>query len=271
MACKVKVLSKSINVVTGDTLTTVELRYWRAIHGELMTHRVFSRNAGSSRATPVKKMLDQVWNDPAGPIHWGVNKAGMQANAELRGWRLKLSQNLWRTSGKVACAFAWGLMKIGLHKQVANRILEPWQYINVIVSSTDWSNFYELRCHKDAQPEFQELAREIRYQITFTEPNKLVTGQWHLPYIDDTELNTLSLKEQLMVSTARNARVSIAPFDGNAKIAKEIERHDLLVGSTPKHMSPTEHVAMAMPTSENYGNFRGFKQYRQFIELGETP
>src|SRR5690606_30080072 len=119
----------------------MQLRYPRFIHAEFMTHRAFSRNASSSRAIPVHKMLSQVWNDPATPIHWGASRPGMQAREELKGWKRKAAQAIWKLAGRAACVFAWGAMKLGLHKQVANRILEPWQYIHVVVTATDWDNF----------------------------------------------------------------------------------------------------------------------------------
>lgn len=266
MSCNVKVILKSKNASTGDILTTVALRYWRPIHAELMTHRAFSRNAGSSRAIPVKTMLAQVWNDPAGPIHWGANQSGMQAGSELQGWRKKAAQFLWRTAGKAACVFAWTFMKVGLHKQVANRLLEPWQYINVLVSATDWDNFFNLRCHPDAQPEMQELACAIRDAIEDEPAMILTAGQWHLPYIDMEEAQTLSLQEQKEVSAARCARVSYAPFDGNAAIEKERSRYALLVGSKPIHASPTEHQAQALKKSVRMANFAGWMQLRTFIE-----
>lgn len=270
MSHSVKVIAASKNMSTGDELWTFQLRYWRAIHAELMTHRVFSRNAGSSRAIPVKKVLAQVWNDPAGPEHWGANQAGMQANSELKGWRRAAAQFLWRTCGKVVCLFAWGMMKLGLHKQVANRVLEPWQFINVLVSSTEWENFFNLRCHPDAQPEIQTLASSIRFSqcahSVLVGPTPLGKGEWHLPYITPEERRTLPLGVLLKLSTARCARISYEPFDGNASVEKEVERHDRLVASRPIHASPAEHQGQAMDTGS--GNFNGFVQYRSFIERG---
>lgn len=266
MACTVKLLAASRCAITGVELLSFQLRYWRAIHAELMTHRVFSRNAGSSRAIPVRKVLAQVWSDPAGPIHWGVNQAGMQARAELVGWRRALAGGLWRTAGKVMCGFAWAMMKLGLHKQVANRLLEPWQYINVVLSGTDWENFFQLRCHPDAQPEFQELAEAIEMQWLMAPRRILHPGEWHLLYVTDQERCTLDIDTLLKLATARTARVSYEPFDGNATIVKEIQRHDDLVAADPIHASPTEHQAMCTGQKGKHGNFRGFKQYRQVVE-----
>lgn len=274
MSHTVQLLRASYNARTGDTLWSFQLRYWRAIHAEFMTHRTKSRNAGSSRAIPVRKMLSQVWNDPAGPYYWGANRPGMQAGDELTGWRLALAKRTWKWAGRSACVFAWAAMKLGLHKQVANRILEPWQYINVVVTATEWDNFFSLRCHPDAQPEMQMLARDIlstmKAAIENDQVDILQPGDWHLVYVTDKERASLPVDVLLKISAARAARVSYEAFDGNGDIDKEIERHDKLVGSVPIHASPTEHQAQALAWKLDDGarNFRGFKQYRAFVEEG---
>lgn len=269
MACSAKVVADS-TALHRVRLTSLQLRYWRAIHAEFMTHRVFSRNASSSRAIPVKKVLSQVWNDPAGPVHWGLNQPGMQAKAELKGWRNKAARFLWRAAGKVACVFAWSLMHIGLHKQVANRLLEPWQYINVLVTSTEWDNFFELRCHEDAQPEIQELAFAIRAAMDASQPKYLGKGEWHMPYITDDEWETNADATLVKVSTARNARTSYLTHDGKpSALVEDVKLHDKLVVAEPLHASPAEHPATPMDTDEFCRNYRGWRQYRDFLEQGE--
>lgn len=269
MACAVKVVEDS-TAFHGIRLTSLQLRYWRAIHAEFMTHRVFSRNASSSRAIPVKKVLAQVWNDPAGPIHWGANQAGMQAKAELTGWRNKAARFLWRTAAKVACVFAWGFVKIGLHKQVANRILEPWQYINVLVTATEWENFFELRCHPEAQPEIQELAEAIRVAMEASTPVYIGYGEWHTPYVTEEEYEVNSNADLVKVSTARNARTSYLTHEGKPSLlADDIALHDKLVVAEPLHASPAEHPATPMATPAWSRNFRGWRQYRDVLEAGE--
>lgn len=265
---EVEVLLASKNAVTGDNIETVRVRYWRAIHAELMTHRAFSRNAGSSRAIPVKKMLAQVWGDPAGPQYWGANQSGMQAARELKGWRLWAAKKVWTMCARFAAFGSWLEMKIGLHKQVANRITEPYQYINVIVTATDWDNFWHLRCHKDAQPEFRLLAEEMRTKVLAARirPQMLKPGEWHMPYVMDSEKNIFSLSTRLKIATARIARISYEAFDGDASLPKEIERHDKLVGGDPIHASPTEHSAVAAHGRGHIRNFQGFMQYRVFVE-----
>lgn len=263
-----KVVAHSVNPA-GVPLITWQLKYQRFIHSELMTHRVFSRNASSSRAIPVATTLKQVWNDPAGPIHWGANQSGMQANKELTGVRRWLAQQLFYTAGKVMCMFAYGMVKVGLHKQVANRILEPWQYIHVVVSATETDNFFELRDHKDAQPEFQDLAKKMKASMDASVPRKLSTGEWHLPYIRDNE-RVISPDILKRVSAARTARVSYLTHDGKIPIiVDDLKLHERLVGSAPIHASPTEHPAMAIGGKEGkkmHKNFRGWYQYRNEVE-----
>lgn len=268
---KVQIIADSI-APNGVRLTTMQLTYQRFFHSEFMTHRVFSRNASSSRAIPVRKVLSQVWNDPATPIHWGANQAGMQAKGQLKGVKLALAKGLWKWAGRAACVFAWGMMKVGLHKQVANRLLEPWQYIHVVVSSTDWDNFFELRDHPDAQPEIQALARDMKFALTASVPRRLALGQWHLPYVEqDLADNDTLLPMFKKISVARCARVSYALHDGSyPSTAKDVELHDRLVASRPRHSSPAEHQATpSLLSTDRSGNFRGWVQYRQMLESGE--
>ena len=165
MTCEVKILADSISP-QGKRITTFQLKYWRGIHAELLTHRVFSRNASSSRAIPVAKMIEQVRQDPAMPIHWGANQSGMQAHKELQGEDRRKAMEQWFTAAEMASDIAEEMTKIGLHKQVANRILEPFQYISVVLTATDFDNWFELRDHEDAQPEIRELAREMNIALT---------------------------------------------------------------------------------------------------------
>ncbi len=210
------------------------------------------------------------------PIHYGKNQSGMQAKEELAGWRLAAVKGINNVERYVAITAAWMKIGLGLHKQVANRYLEPWQYISVIYTATEWDNFFALRCHPDAQPEFQELAREMEHRRGESVP---VLRPWtgdpedrqslHLPYVSDVERwNKAHTALQLFkLSTARNARVSYLTHDGAIPdLLKDFGLHDRLVGSVPIHASPTEHCAMASVDSEMHKNFRGWHQYRELVE-----
>lgn len=252
----------------GVRLTTLALQYHRYIHGEFLTHRMFSRNASSSRAIPVMTIIKQVWNDPVIPVHWGANMPGMQAKEELSGWRKAVARSLWKGAAKVACVIAYGMTKAGLHKQVANRILEPWQQMHVIVTATEWENFFNLRDHPDAQPEIRILAARINLAMASSIPVIREVGGWHLPYISSAERVTHSLVDLIKMSAARCARVSYLTHDGKQPNAvKDIALYDRLVGSVPIHASPVEHQATPYLSSQDWcANFRGWEQHRQTVE-----
>jgi thymidylate synthase ThyX len=278
-----KVIEDSVGEA-GVRLTTLQLIYPRFIHAEFMTHRVFSRNASSSRAIPVAKMLEMVRNEPAMPIHWGANQPGMQAKAELTGDELRMAKEFWLNAAEFAATQASLMNKIGLHKQVANRILEPFQHIQVIVTATEWDNFFALRAHPDAQPEIHDLALKMQSAMGCSDPKLLTRDEWHLPYVTEAERNDAFFKQEehindlMKISAARCARVSYLKHDGGIPaIADDLALFDRLVGSTPLHASPVEHQAMpdftifsTEPDSWDcpnlHGNLRGWIQYRKLIE-----
>lgn len=277
MTCEVKIIEDSLNPTNGIRLTTYQLKYWRGIHSEFMTHRVFSRNASSSRAIPIKTFLKQIWNDPAGPIHWGSNNAGMQSKEELTGLKKWFAKSMWSFTGKVVCCLVWLVNTIAKpHKQTFNRMLEPWQYISVIVTSTDWDNFFELRDHSDAQPEIQELARMMKVEYNNSTP---IIKRYHLPYINKEELlwkewdkisdsdKELDVRTLMKISAARCARVSYLTHDGKSPtIENDLRLYEQLVGGVPLHASPTEHQATSIEDSSYIRNFRGWEQHRVVVE-----
>jgi thymidylate synthase ThyX len=266
-----RVIEDSISQA-GVRLTTLQLRYPRFIHAEFMTHRVFSRNASSSRAIPVAKMIEQVRTNPAMPVHWGKNQAGMQASAEMEGQQLETMMRAWQQAAREAAATAEFMEKHGLHKQVANRILEPFQFISVIVTATEWDNFFDLRAHPDAQPEIQALAVLMKIAMDKSTPKMLAQGVWHLPYVLEDEREKLDLNTLLKASAARCARVSYLTHDGeNPTIEKDIALYDRLVGSVPLHASPIEHQATPIDSNEWSGNFKGWQQYRKLVEATLFP
>jgi hypothetical protein len=248
--------------VNGKRITTFELEYPRFIHSEFMTHRALSRNAASSRAIPVNAMLRHIWDDPAVPVHWGRNTSGMQAKEELDGWRKACAEFLWDAAGRVTCGFAWLLNKIGAHKQIVNRIVEPWSHIKVVATATDWDNFFHLRNHPDAQPEINELALLMYGDYLNSTPQRLKKGKWHLPYV--TENDALNKDDAIKLSASLCAQVSYRKADQS--LDKALLIYDRLIDSKPCHASPFEHQATPAPKkSDRSGNFSGWIQYRQQI------
>lgn len=260
-----KILADSL-APSGRRLTTWELTYPRFIHSELMTHRKFARNAASSRAIPTKKTLEMVRNNPAMPVWWGKNQSGMQAREELSSQEIEKARALWLLGRDEAVATAERLLAVGLHKQIANRVLEPWMHMTVIVSATEYENFFGLRCHPDAQPEFQALALQMRDLYRNNEPLLFQEGEWHLPFILTEDRNhspSFTADQLCRISIGRCARVSFLNHEGVRSPFEDINLTDKLIQKG--HMSPTEHVAMALSKDEQHGCFNGWKQYRKFL------
>lgn len=266
----VKIITDSKSSTTGDRLTTFELTYPRFIHSELLTHRLFSRNSASSRAIPIEKLITRVEECPVMPVFWGKNQKGMQAAEEISEEVRSAAETLWLDARDEAIQYANNLLSMGLHKQLVNRILEPWMFITTIVTATEFENFFALRTDKAAQPEFQYLASEMKTAYENNKPNHLRDGEWHLPYVELTNATSPlfvpeAARDQLLqIATARCARVSYLTHDGRRNFDEDIRLHDQLARGG--HWSPFEHVAQAIGQSARSGNFIGWKQYRKLFE-----
>ncbi len=260
---KAEIIKDSVSTA-GARITTFVLTYPRFIHAEFMTHRMLSRNASSSRAIPVSKFMDAIKNNPAMPISFSKNCKGMQAKEEIESQDEAVK--VWLEARDAMMEFVQKLSDLGVHKQHANRLLEPFQHITVVATATDWANFFGLRCHPDAQPEFQELAKCMWNEFSKSQPQVLQTGEWHLPFIDKMEMQR-TLKADIISSVARCARVSYNTHDGSENsFAKDIELYERLVGSSPIHASPTEHQAQALDDPKRRsGNMKGWLQYRKTL------
>ena len=247
-------------------LTTLEVTMPRFLLAQLNTHRQFSRNSASSRAVPTPKMLERISQHPFIPEEWGTNQRGMQAGPTLSGESAEAARETWLACRDAVIGSVQRLHELGVHKQLANRLLEPFMWVTVIVSSTDWANFFNLRCHEDAQPELQKVARMMADALASSTAQPVGIGQWHLPYVQKDERTELPLEVQQQCSVARCARVSYLTHEGKRDIGKDRELYErLLGGSGFGHWSPFEHVATPAETSPDprEGNFRGWYQYRK--------
>ena len=281
MNYKATVIADSINPV-GNRLVTLEVTYPRFIHSEMLTHRLFSRNSASSRAIPVKKMHENIAYSPVIPVEWGKNQPGMQATERIDQEQERVAQLIWlkacedmlTASKKLAgilCVDQYGnfvpeghpgSMRLNVHKQIANRLTEPWMWITVIISATNFSNFFAQRCHKDAQPEIQKIAYMMRDAIAASYPKFRQWDEWHLPYLQADEKD-LPETQKTRICIARCARVSYLTHDGVRDHSKDLELFERL--KTSGHFSPFEHVAIA--NNDGYGdsNFEGWRQFRKFL------
>lgn len=265
---EVKIIADSIGKENGIRLTTFQLSYWRAIHSEMMTHRVFSRNASSSRAIPVAKLAQKALDEMVYPLRWGMNQTGMQASQQnLEGEELEEAKAIWDNMAHVCADGVKRLAELGLHKQHCNRALEWFSDIHVVLSATELDNFYELRDHEAAQPEIEELAKAMKDAQSNSSPSVLKVGDWHLPYILEKEKGKFSIEDLVKISSSRCARVSYLKHDGTKpNFEDDLSLYSKLVGSKPYHCSPLEHASLCMPDDNFYANFRGWKQHRKFFE-----
>jgi thymidylate synthase ThyX len=256
-----KIIADSVNP-DGKRLTSWILKYPRFIHAEFMTHRAFSRNAASSRAIPIKKMIEAIVNEAAHPEFWGKNQKGMQSLERLDQVTESLARMGWLAAREDAIKTVDRLVELGVHKQIVNRLIEPWSHITVLATAGDHRNFFGLRAHPDAQPEFQVLAYRMLDAYLKSKPRLLDWGEWHMPF-GDKMLATLSEADRLKIATARAARISYLTFDGVEDHEKDFDIFEKLRSSG--HWSPFEHSAKAAFALGNLiSNFGpGWLQYRK--------
>jgi thymidylate synthase ThyX len=262
LAWNCRILADSL-APSGARLTTMELTFPRFVLSEFNTHRMLSRNAASSRAIPVQRMLERVQQDPAIPCFWGAAQKGMQADHEVED--PARAHELWLAARDEAVRSAERLLEIGLHKQLANRVLEPFYWVTDVASATEWSNFFWLRCSREAQPEIRKIAAMALVVYRGNEPMALADGEWHTPLIfpEDQELDE---ETRIKVSVARCARVSYLTHDGRRDIQADLDLYERL--KTSGHWSPFEHVARAASQPIRSGNYWGWEQWRK-LQQGE--
>lgn len=266
-----KVICDSISEA-GIRLTTFELEYPRFIHSEMMTHRGLSKNSSSSRAIPIQKIIGFIEANTAVPLYWGKNKSGMQAGVEIDMPSKTVVESEWTMALYDAVYRVKEIADQGVHKQTANRLLEPFQMMKVVVTGTDWENFFNLRLHPDAQPEICMLAYQMYKAMQESEPYLLKEGEWHLPYIvttrdnvgeimyvdsyKDTHYVEYSLGEAIKISAASCASVSYRTEGMTLEKADKI--FDMLIKAEVIHSSPFEHIAT--PIRDQRNNINGWDE-----------
>jgi hypothetical protein len=247
-------------------LTTIQLRYPRFIHAEFMTHRVFSRNASSSRAIPVDRLIKDVMEDPAMPIYWGKNQKGMQAEQEcdtpvqygiiprsnhIGAWNEAAyitNEEAWLKARDNAVGMARAFTQAGYHKQIVNRLLEPFCHINVVVTATEWSNFFALRDHEGAQPEIRELAQWMKEAMKRSTPHRLEPGDWHVPYLTEEEGDPRKSPIAPLTKNANEAiSLGIKVPDAGREEADHRRRPRSL--RPPRQLSPVARVSLRAPSN----------------------
>lgn len=272
-------MSDLVNIIAdsvspdGVRLTTATIRIHRFTLAEFNTHRQLSRNSSSSRAQPFNKVLDNIMKDIAIPYKFGTKKPGMQSGPALEGTELAEAEKIWVDAFHSAAEHATRLDELGVHKEVVNRLLEPFMWQHVLVSATSFKNFFDLRCSDLAQKEIEVPANALRDAMLDCEPMYLNYGEWHLPFVSDQEFRDWSTRECQEMSSARCARVSYLTHDGEVNYVKDFKLFDQLLNPADgqMHSSPFEHVATpafkdGLGKYDNLGNFHGWTQLRHILE-----
>jgi thymidylate synthase ThyX len=274
-----RVLADSVSNPGGVRLTTLEVTFPRIMLSEFNTHRVFSRNSASSRAIPIEKQIERVRNNPFIPEVFGANQKGMQSEKDLNSKGQGVARRIWLLGIERAIHTAEQLADTGVHKQWANRVLEPYMWQTVIVSSTEWENFFKLRISEYAQPEIERAATLMQEALDASSPEGKASWEWHLPLVDESDIdeieetyeeyaedNQVRVTDLLrLVSAGRCARVSYLTHDGVRDLSADIGLAKRLIND--KHMSPFEHVATPANYPDRFhGNFRGWQQFRYHLE-----
>lgn len=272
MPVNAKIIAHSRSPGSPD-LITMQVRFPWWLLPEMNTHRVFSRNYGSTRAIPISKLIDEAVNDPALPIKWTSHRPGMQGGDDLSTEQIEWAEDAYLEARDHAVKGAQAMLDLGIAKQNANRLLMPFIHVEGIVTATEWDNFFALRCHHDADPTMRALAEAMRDAIALSKP---IENRWHLPYLTQKEKWEAGVFEGVpydaeaqfshlaLISAARCARVSYLLHDGSAPdIEKDLALAKKLLES--KHMSPSEHQAVAAPGHWSR-NFNGWRQHRKMLE-----
>lgn len=277
MTVNATVVAHSRNKTYGDELITIEIELHRYVLPEFNTHRVISRNFQSSRALNLNKQRSMVAKNTAYPVFWGLEKPGMQAAEEMVGFRLALAKGSWWLASRLAIGMHKWFTMLGVHKQVTNRLLEPFMYTKGLATATreGWDAFLALRAHPEAQPEIQALAYKIKDAIFNSTPTELEIGEYHIPYKEqiDRLFPILSNADKAVVGASLAAQVSYRIANFSLEKAQDIYKKLRLDGKDgPAHASPTEHIAIASHSVSMAGNFGSHKpthfvQFRKSLNI----
>lgn len=293
-----KVIQHSKSIYTDKELITFEIEFPRFILAELNTHCMLEKNSSSSRAVPIKTQCKLIEENPAMPVHWGMNQSGMVAEQELDELRIEAAKGVWIAAMKSAISHVLVLDQTSVHKQLANRVAEPWQRMKTVISGTELENFFYLRDHPSAQPEFAELAKVMLEAKKNSKPMYIANNEWHVPYVDRERINDelkyfscgqeLTVEQALMVSASCAAQTSYRKSDESLEKAKQVfERLNIGNPNEPAHASPTTHQGTPIDYDHLYedmtdtwpagvshmtrdkrlwsGKFQDFIQYRKLI------
>jgi thymidylate synthase ThyX len=242
----------------GTKIATLEVKvpYHTWIH--LLTHRAFSRNAQSSRGIPFTRLLERATYIPES---FPINKPGMSPENYIDKTHPDYQTlcNLWIKARTLAIETANTMYLHEVHKEIINRVIQPYCYITGIITATDWDNFIELRTASSTQEDTRKVAIRVREIIN---DMQFMNQMWHIPYVD-TMNEKMPINDSLLISAARCARVSYL----NHNNEKNNHEKDMKLANqllTDKHMSPFEHQACGY--KGKYYNLSNWLSQRFIIE-----
>ena len=291
-----EIVADSINP-QGNRITTFLLTYPRMIHGELMTHRLFSRNSASSRAIPFKTMVKSIMDDPFIPIAWQKDHKGMQGTEYITDQKMiDYRKAQWLIHGRDRALDVALLLnkpviehrsmedepKIvsdGITKQLCNRLLEPFAWHTVLVTATEFDNFFELRC-----PQYKLIGiggGPVRSRKEWLEKMKLSSAlhpsqypkteeDWWKLSESGAEIHIQALAEAMWDSLNSSTPVQLMvdewhmPFASNFEVPKILE----ISGYEPEDFELVcRKIATARAARLSYMTFDGEINYEKDIEL----
>lgn len=289
-----KIVADSVSP-QGHRIISYILTYPRFIHSELMTHRLFSRNAASSRAIPFKKMVQMIKEDPFIPIAWQKDHKGMQGTEYIRPHTdgSCASISAWLEARDNAVQLASEMNADGVTKQLCNRLLEPFQWYTVLVTATEFDNFFELRCPKYINPfdeeywskkdyienndpemcpktdldwirlstsgaeiHIQALAEAMWDAKNESTPKKLEAGEWHIPFGDKMDEEKVCIYGESINIRPKIAVARCARLSYMTFDGEINYEKDIILHDTllsSRHASPFEHCSRTL-TNEEYDN-----------------
>jgi hypothetical protein len=247
-----------------------------------------SKNSASSRAITIQAMLQKVRDHTYMPM-WSLKQKGMQGRIADDQELIAKANEKWLWFRDCALETAEYLEGIGIHKQDANRVLENFVWVTQVVTSTNWPNFFALRCHEAAFPPFRKLARMAYLQYRKSIPVQLDYGQWHLPFVPLAEqlnvvhhvgpalrMNHHEFPIEIKRSAARCGWISYENHDRDGSDDAVLRTYARFFAEPPVHASPIEHQCTPMHTAvsaarpELRSNLRGWVQARKLVANEQT-
>jgi len=278
----------------GHRITTFVLTFPRFILAELNTHRLFSRNSASSRAIPFEKMVKLVQEDPFVPIAYQENHKGMQGDSYLDPTTVAYlsASRTWLKARDYAVETAKLLNEpkmANVTKQLCNRLLEPFMWHKVILTATEFDNFFELRCPKyEHSTGFYKSKKDYKnrgyedYSIPF-DTEEATDLDWLSINKGQSEIHMMALAECMWDSLNESIPKELKEGEWHIPFGDELDSYKLkelfrinpnerfAKGHFESHLTQAKlEIATARCARVSYLNFEGKDDYEAHIKLYDS-